>query len=245
MTRVPWAFIAVLVSAAAASAQTSSPWSAFPIASSLSFSSSAPGTASLPGTNGVPASLTGDAASTPLWAASPDSLADSASAPAPEPPPQGVYGVLPKGDREVSLGYTFVRFYEVPGAKEDANGLDVSGVYYIKPWIGADAEILGVFGTISGSDSHLFVGGVGPRLRWPSSRGLELWGHALAGFAYLSPQTPYGGTTAFGYELGGGVDLNTRRGRWAYRVEADALGTQFFGTYQLSPKISAGIVYKF
>jgi hypothetical protein len=235
MTRVPWALIAILVSAATAGAQTSSPRYTFPAASPLSFSSSAPGVAPLPGTS--------DAASTPAWTASSDSFADPA--PTPEPPPQGVYGVLPKSDREVSLGYTYVRFYEVPGATENANGLDVSGVYYLKPWIGADAEILGVFGTISGADSHLFMGGIGPRLRWPSSRGLELWGHALAGFAYLSPQTPYGGTTAFGYEVGGGVDLNPRRGRWAYRVEADALGTQFFGTYQLSPKISAGIVYKF
>jgi len=243
MTRVPWAFIAILVSAATAGAQASSPRYTFPAASSLSFSSSASGVALLLPANDGSASPTSDATSVPVWGASPDSLADPA--PAPEPPPQGVYGVLPKSDREVSLGYTFVRFYEVPGATEDANGLDVSGVYYLKPWIGADAEILGVFGTISGADSHLFVGGVGPRLRWPSSRGLELWGHALAGFAYLSPQTPYGGTTAFGYEVGGGVDLNTHRGRWAYRVEADALGTQFFGTYQLSPKISAGIVYKF
>jgi hypothetical protein len=47
------------------------------------------------------------------------------------------------------------------------------------------------------------------------------------------------------YELGGGVDINSRNSRWAYRIGADAVGSRYFNTYQFSPKVSAGIVYKF
>jgi hypothetical protein len=165
--------------------------------------------------------------------------------PDPLPPPQGVYGVLPKSDREVSVGYTFLRFYEVPGVTENANGGYASAVYYLKPWIGAEGEFFAAFGTLSGYSSHVLLGAVGPRLRWPSLGRLELWGHALVGVANLSPQAPYGKSTAFGYEAGGGVDVRAGGGRWAYRLEGDAVGTQFFGTYQIGPKISAGIVYKF
>jgi hypothetical protein len=177
------------------------------------------------------------AAAAPIFAASPD--------PVPPAPPQGVYGVLPKGDREVSVGYTFVHFYEVPGTSENANGGYGSAVYYLKPWIGVDGEFFAAFGTLSGSSSHVLFGGVGPRLRWPRSSPIELWGHALAGVANLSPETPFGKSTAFGYEAGGGVDVSFGRERWLYRVEADAFGTQFFSTYQISPKFAAGIVYKF
>jgi hypothetical protein len=50
---------------------------------------------------------------------------------------------------------------------------------------------------------------------------------------------------AFSLELGGGVDLMPRHRRLGYRLQADMVATRFFGTYQYSPKISAGIVFKF
>jgi hypothetical protein len=226
MKLVSWACLSVFLFAGGAGAQINSRYS-LPAAVSLG----APVTAM------IASAAPDDAPAVPTFAARPD--------PVPPAPPQGVYGVLPKGDREVSIGYTFVRFYEVPGATENANGGYASGVYYLKPWIGAEAEFFAAFGTLSGATGHVLLGAAGPRLRWPSSSPVELWGHALAGVANLSPETPYGKSTAFGYEAGGGVDVSFGRGRWAYRVEADALGTQFFSTYQISPKISAGIVCKF
>ena len=169
----------------------------------------------------------------------PAALAD----PNPPEPPQGVYGVFPKYDWEVSVGYTFLRFYEVPGVSENANGAYGSVVYYVKDWIGAEGEVNATFGTLSSSTSHFVMPAGGVRLRWPLSGGIEIWGHALAGVANLS-QTPYGKSTAFAYEAGGGVEIRTHR-RWAYRIEGDAVGTLFFNTYQVSPKVSAGVVYKF
>jgi opacity protein-like surface antigen len=227
MTRVLWAFIAAFIFAATAGAQIN-PQAALP----TGFSSNSPDT--------------GVASDTKFFAGSSQPSADLAADPFSQhqPPPQGVYGVFSENERQVSLGYTFVRFYEVPGMTANANGVDLSGQYFLRSWIAADAEILGTFGTVSGVSSHLVMGGVGPRLRWPSSGAIQLWAHGLAGFAYFSPRTPYGSTTAFGYELGGGVDF-APSGRFAYRVEGDALGSQFFSTYQLSPKISAAIVYKF
>ena len=69
--------------------------------------------------------------------------------------------------------------------------------------------------------------------------------HALVGLAHFVPLTPYGSDNALAIEAGGGLDIAPKNGRLAYRVEGDVIGTYFFGTYQYSPKISVGLVYKF
>lgn len=164
--------------------------------------------------------------------------------PSPPEPPQGVYGVFPEYNWVASVGYTFLRFNEVPSVSENSNGVYGSIVYYVKDWIGAEGQVSAVFGTLSGSTTHLVVGAGGVRLRRRISRNFDLWGHALAGFANLTPQTPYGKTTTFGWLAGGGVDIGTRH-HLGYRIEADAVGTLFFNTYQVSPSVSAGIIYRF
>lgn len=228
MKRSAWVCLSIFLLAGPACAQLNGGYS---VPSAVSLGNLDSTLASSEGATGVATALPAAVAANP--------------APDPIPPPQGVYGILPKSDREVSIGYTYLRFYEVPGATENANGGYISGVYYLKPWVGAEGEVLAVFGTISGSQSYLIIGAAGPRVRWPSSGRIELWGHVLGGFASLSPETPYGHSTAFEYEAGGGVDLTVGSGRWAYRVEGDGVGTRFFGTYQIGPKISGGIVYKF
>lgn len=85
----------------------------------------------------------------------------------------------------------------------------------------------------------------GPRFRWQGPRGIELFAHGMAGFSKFLPQTPYGGQISLAYEGGGGVDIGLYHQRIAYRVQVDAVGTRFFHTNQLSPKISFGVVYKF
>jgi hypothetical protein len=177
------------------------------------------------------------APSSPAWA----------SLPSPEPaePPQGVQGVFPVHHWQAYAGYTFLRFYEVPNHTENENGFNVSGAYYFKDWIAADGELLAGFSSQSGLSSQFVLVAGGPRLRWSRESGPELWVHALVGAAHSSPQTVYGSENAFGFALGGGVDINSRHRRLAYRLQADIVGTRFFSTYQYSPKISAGIVYKF
>jgi hypothetical protein len=145
----------------------------------------------------------------------------------------------------MALTYTFVRFYEIPQTLPDEHGFTVSGAYYPRKWIAANLEFTGGFGKQAGESSQLFFFGAGPQFRWPASDNMELWVHGLLGYAHFAPQTPYGSESAFGYEAGGGIDLHARNRRVAYRLAADATGTRFFGTYQCSPKLSAGIVFRF
>jgi hypothetical protein len=172
-------------------------------------------------------------------------LAATPGASVPAEPPQGVHGVLPSYYWQVYGGYTYFRFYEIPTLKPDMHGFNFAVAYYFRPWIAADGEVIAAFGSQSGVNSRFATGMGGVRLR-PVSRGdVEFWMHGLAGGAHFLPQTAFGSQNALAYEGGGGVDLNPHHGRLTYRFEGDVLGTHFFGTYQLSPKMSVGLVYKF
>jgi hypothetical protein len=166
-------------------------------------------------------------------------------APSPAPEPQEIQGVFENYAWQAYVGYTFVRFYELPNVAENQNGANASVTWYYRDWLGIDIGALGTHGTIGGASSWTLFVGAGPRLRKSLGRSLEVFGHALIGGAYFSPDTPFGSQGAFGYELGGGVDLKPNHSKFALRVEGDLLGTRFFQTNQWSPKVSAGIVYNF
>jgi hypothetical protein len=168
-----------------------------------------------------------------------------APAPAPEPMPQYVQGVYPLLYWQASLGFTYSRFYEVPGTAINTPGFNMSMAYFFKEQLAAEGEVDGGFGSTNGAATRSAFAGGGLRARVAGPRALELWIHALAGGAHFGPKTSFGGTGAFGYELGGGVDLKAHHEKLAYRVEGDLLGTSFFGTYQISPKLAVGVVYKF
>ena len=163
----------------------------------------------------------------------------------PAPEPQGIQGVFENYSWQGYVGYTFLRAYVVPGTAVNQNGVNASVVWFYRDWIGFDGELMGAYGTLSGDSSWTFFGGAGPRLRWVGPRNLQVFAHGLVGYAHLTPQTPFGGENAFAYELGGGVDLMPPHHRFGYRLEADMLGTRYFSVYQYSPKVSAGIVFKF
>jgi hypothetical protein len=165
--------------------------------------------------------------------------------PAPAADPQGIQGVFQNYSWQGYVGYTFLRAYVVPGTAVNQNGLNGSVVWFYRDWIGFDGELLGTYGRLSGDSSWTFFAGAGPRLRWVGPRSIQVFAHGLVGYAHLTPQTPFGGESAFAYEVGGGVDWMPPHHRFGYRLEADMLGTRYFGVYQYSPKISAGIVFKF
>lgn len=201
------------------------------------------------------AAPSGSAATTPVSAvtsmapAAPTFSATSAipATPAASEPasPQNVYGVFQNYSTQAYLGYTFFNFTQTSGTHISMNGFNASMQQYLKSWFGLDGEMFGTWGSQKYPAQNFVWGGAGPRFRWSAPRGLELWAHGLAGYAVSHPRTPNGSTSAFAYEVGGGVDINAHHQRWAYRIQADAVGSNFFGTYQISPKISAGIVYKF
>jgi hypothetical protein len=164
-----------------------------------------------------------------------------------DPDPQQVKGVYRRYAWQAYAGYTFFRFYETshPNQEENQNGANWSIVYYWKEWFGIDGEMSATYGTQGGQDSWFLFGGGGPRFRWSGPRGLELWGHALVGGSHFTPQTAFGPQEALAYEVGGGVDIGGHYRRWAIRVSGDMIGSHYFSTYQFSPKISTGFVFKF
>jgi len=164
----------------------------------------------------------------------------------PADPPQGVYGVFQNFNFQAYVGYTFFRFYELPNATDNLNGLDASLAYYPRSgWFGADGELAATFGSQAGVSTKSVLGFGGARVRWEATRGIEIWAHGMAGGSHFSPQTPYGSENAFAFEFGGGLDFNPHHRRLSYRLQGDVVGTHFYGTYQYGPKISAGVVYKF
>jgi hypothetical protein len=197
--------------------------------------------APLAGANATPLALA--AATSPPAPFTPAANASPAS-PAADPP-QGVQGVFVNYNWQAYFGYTFFRFYEVPGRQLDTNGFNFSMQYYFTNWFGLDGEFAATETTQSHTNGWFLFGGGGPRFRWSGPRGLELWGHVLVGYSNFTPQTPFGGQTAFAYTAGGGGDINILRSRWALRLGADMVATRYFSTYQYSPKAFAGIVFKF
>jgi hypothetical protein len=171
----------------------------------------------------------------------------TASAAELDPGPQQVQGVYRRYAWQAYAGYTFFRFYETshPTHNESQNGANWSIVYYWKDWLGIDGEMSATHGHQSNEDSWFLFGGGGPRFRWSGPRGLELWGHALFGRTHFTPQTAFGPQEAFAYEAGGGVDIGGHYKRWAIRISGDVIGSHYFSTYQFSPKVSTGFVFKF
>jgi len=197
---------------------------------------------------GTPLSSSGAPSPRAAAAPAPGPFALAANAPsaaAAADPPQYVQNVHVTYNWQAYFGYTFFRFYEVPGTQRDTNGFNYSMVYYFKDWFGVDGEFAATKTSQNAFNGWFLFGGGGPRFRWSGPRGLELWGHVLFGYSHLTPQTSFGSQDAFAYEAGGGADINILRTRWALRIGADMVGSHYFRTYQYSPKAFAGVVYKF
>jgi hypothetical protein len=210
------------------------------IESTAGEASSSPGAASLAA---LPEWLTSSSSAAPYRAAASSSSDDSGPA---ADPAQVVIGIRETYPFQLYLGYTFIRFYEVPGTAVNTNGFNYSIVFYPKDWIGADGEFVLTLGDQYPYQARFLLGMGGARVRWrPFQKNIELWAHGLVGATHFTPQTAYGKQGAFAYEVGGGADINTANGRYAIRAGADMVGTRYFNTNQFSPKISIGFVYKF
>jgi hypothetical protein len=165
---------------------------------------------------------------------------------APEPAPQGVYGVRQSYNWQAYVGFTHFVFYELPGVTGNLNGFNMSLVYY--PHGGhfaGDGEFAAAFAPNTAVNTRIEMGLGGVRYRLQAPDGLELWAHGMVGGAKYLPQTPFGSENAFAFVAGGGVDFNPHGKRLGFRAQVDMVGTRFFGTHQYNPKVSLGLVYKF
>jgi hypothetical protein len=184
------------------------------------------------------------AAPKPLFSAFP-AMAEPSEPAAQQP---GVYGVFTHYKWQLYAGYSFFRFYiaSKPSTREHMNGLDLGVVYFVHgDRFGLEGQFVGEYGSFIANSSQFALGMGGLRYRWQGDREAEWWLHGLFGGAKFLPQTAFGSQGALVYELGGGADLGSHRSRLSYRFEADMVGTRFFSTYQFSPRVSAGIVFKF
>jgi hypothetical protein len=168
-----------------------------------------------------------------------------APAPSPEPMPQQVQGVYPQLYWQASVGYSYLRFYQLPSTAVGTNGVSFSMAYFFKPWIAGEGVVDGGFGSQGGVRAGTAFGGGGVRVRMAGARATELWLHADGGVAHFSPKTNFGSDKAIAGQVGGGVDFKAHNEKMAYRVEADLVGTEFYGTYQVSPKVGFGVVFQF
>src|SRR5271155_2291988 len=138
------------------------------------------------------------------YAVTPATPATPAAPAFPAAMPQDVQGVFNKYSWDLYAGYTYFRFYEVPGTVSNMNGGNISAVYYYRDWLGADAELMAVYGSQPGQNSWLVFGGIGPRVRYVGPKGIDLWAHIMIGGMFIDPQTPYGGGGARAGAGGGG-----------------------------------------
>lgn len=103
----------------------------------------------------TPASTSPATFSAPVFATTSPVFALPTPVPPPQPPPQGVQGVFEKYSYDVCVGYTFFRFYEVPGIRSNMNGGNASIVYWYRDWLGADGEVFAVYGSQPGQNLSL------------------------------------------------------------------------------------------
>lgn len=173
-------------------------------------------------------------------------VASDASSKSGDPQQPAVYSVFQTYNWQATAGYSFFRFYVVPGLTVNTNGLNLGLAWYPGgKWVAGEGQIIGTFGSVFGESARYVQAMGGPRFRWSAPHGLEIWGHGLVGRAHEHPQTIFGNQGAFAYEVGGGVDFNVHQKRYALRAGADMIGTRFFNTYQYSPEVSIGFVFKF
>lgn len=175
----------------------------------------------------------------------PAANASARSAPA-EPEPQGVYGVLQNYNWQAYVGFTHFVFYELPGVTGNLNGFNMSLAYY--PHGGhfaGDGEFAAAFAPNSQVNTRIEMGLGGVRYRLQATPEIEIWAHGMVGGAKYLPQTPFGSEEAFAFAAGGGVDFSPHHKRLGFRLQADMVGTRFFGTHQYNPKVSVGVIYKF
>lgn len=179
----------------------------------------------------------------------PSANADAADPQGPTPQTQSsVQGVFPAYKWQGFLGYTFVYFNEGTNYSKPLNGFNMALDYY--PHTGAfgvEGEVTSTFGSQANHLAELWAGMGGARYRFAAPRGTQIWVHGLVGGTKFVPQTAFGNgdQTGLAYEVGGGIDIGAFNHRFAYRFSGDMLGTRVFGQNQFSPKVTAGIIFKF
>lgn len=145
---------------------------------------------------------------------------------------------------EGAIEYAFTHHEELPNHHPNLNGFVGSLTWFLQHNVGIEGQLLGGLANGGPTLAKLAFAGGGAHARARATDRLQPWAHVLVGYATILPQTQFGKQRGFGWEAGGGIDY--RMLTWlSIRGGADALGTTFFNTNQVSPVIHGGFVLNF
>lgn len=135
----------------------------------------------------------------------------NASTNAPEPQPIDRW--ISRGDMELAVGFTYIRFRSSPFTA-NTYGLNTSFTYYLSDWIGVEGAVSSGFGSQSSSrfaaKSVLYGAGVRAFMTRREQK-LRPWVHALFGGLHMFPQTAFS-NNGIALVLGGGADVQLKPG---------------------------------
>ena len=163
---------------------------------------------------------------------------------------------VPAGN--VFFGYSYLSADQNTGGRANLNGWNASVEGKVAPLLGIVADISGYYGSQDfalvctaplcppsslSSSTHSFL--FGPRLSVSVGK-FRPFAHALFGASHINGSAAgvSESDTSFAYALGGGLDYHLVP-LIAWRIQADALQTRFFGGTQSNARISTGIVVHF
>jgi hypothetical protein len=136
-------------------------------------------------------------------------------------------------------GYSFERLGSSPG--RNLNGVEITGQYKFRDWLGVAADLDGHFGLPSQPDARTLHVMAGPQISFPAR--ISPFVHVLAGIGHVSNN---GSTdTSFAGAIGGGIDM-TIVPLISWRIiQGDAIITHHFGGVQHNARVSTGLVFRF
>jgi hypothetical protein len=136
-------------------------------------------------------------------------------------------------------GYSYERFGVSPG--RNLNGVEITGQYKFRSWLGLAADMDGHFGLPSQPDARTLDFMVGPQISFPAR--ISPFVHALAGIGHA--RTNGIGDTSFAGAIGAGIDMHILPFVSWRIIQADDLITHHYGGVQHNARISTGLVFRF
>lgn len=148
------------------------------------------------------------------------------------------------GRLQLSLEADYLRFRSSLFTANSV-GTNTSVSYVLNDPLGVECAVATAFGHEIYDREHVkYLGvGCGPRVAWGTGR-IEPWGHVLAGWSHLQPQTAGTSRSALSIVAGGGADYRVSEG-FSLRVETNYVRTTFFKSNQNNIQVSMGVVFHY
>jgi hypothetical protein len=169
--------------------------------------------------------------------ASASSLNAALPVPHPQPRPQAINDDDVRGNWELGLGYTFVRF-QSSLFNARMNGLNTTASYYLRDHFAVEGSVTSAFS----EDARYFFYGGGVKVSKGHPK-LQPFAHALVGGAHIFPRAATG-NNGFAFRVGGGAEARLQQQLWL-RLEADYVRSQLYSSGQNNFQAVAAINYRF